>query len=124
MYTLSLKSSRNLKGVNKSLSRVVRRAIQITKIDFGVTEGLRSTKRQQHLFDIGASKTLDSKHLIGNAVDLVAYDQGVVSWSWPLYYKIADAMKEAAEELDVKIVWGGDWTSFKDGPHFEIVDDN
>lgn len=124
MYTLSLKSHRKLKGVDKSLAKVVRRAIVVSNIDFGVIEGVRDAKRQAHLVNIGASHKLNSKHIYGKAVDLVAYDQGEISWSWPLYFIIAEAMKEAAYELDVEIVWGGDWNTFKDGPHFELANDN
>ena len=69
--------------------------------------------------NIGASKTMNSRHLTGHAVDLAAYVNGI-RWDWPLYPKIADAFKQAALELGVSIVWGGDWTSLKDGPHFEL----
>lgn len=120
MYKLGERSLKNINGVNPNLIKVVKRAIEITQIDFAVTEGLRNEKRQKHLVKIGASQTLISKHLTGDAVDLVAYDEGSFSWDWPLYHKIAEAMKQAAYELDVAIVWGGDWKSFKDGPHFQL----
>jgi hypothetical protein len=102
---------------------VVGRAIQITKVDFGVTEGLRTRARQKSLVAAGASQTMNSKHLVGRAVDLVAMVDGLPRWDWPLYYKIADAMKIAAAELETPIQWGGDWKSFKDGPHFELKDE-
>jgi len=120
MFYFGKRSEINLKGVNPELVSVVRRAIQITSIDFAVTEGLRDKKRQARLVSIGASKTMNSKHLNGDAVDLAAYDNGVICWDWPLYAKLADAMKQAALELDVAIVWGGDWTNFKDGCHFQL----
>jgi peptidoglycan L-alanyl-D-glutamate endopeptidase CwlK len=63
---------------------------------------------------------MNSRHLTGHAVDLVAYVGSEVRWDWPLYHKIADAMKRAANSLGVPIVWGGDWRTFKDGPHFEL----
>ena len=109
-----------MEGVHPDLVRVVERAIQITDVDFGVTEGLRTRERQAQLFVAGASKTMNSRHLTGHAIDLVAYIGSEVRWDWPLYHKIAAAMKAAAKELGVAITWGGDWASFKDGPHFEL----
>lgn len=120
-FYLSVSSKQKLAGVNPDLVRVVQRAIQITEIDFRVTEGLRSYERQVALVKAGASKTLKSRHLTGHAVDLVALVNNEARWDWPLYSKLADAMKKAAEEVGVKIVWGGDWTTFKDGPHFELA---
>lgn len=120
-FKLGVQSKANLKGVNPDLVKVVERAIQITEIDFRVTEGLRTRTRQAELVKAGASKTMDSRHITGHAVDLVALVNGGARWDWPLYYKLADAMKKAAAELGVSIVWGGDWTTFKDGPHFELA---
>ncbi|MGQ7247216.1 M15 family metallopeptidase [Halomonas sp. V046] len=119
-FRLSNRSLKRLQGVNADLVMVVRRAIDITEVDFGVTEGLRSKERQKRLVAAGASTTMRSRHLTGHAVDLAAYLDGDVSWDWPLYYKIADAMKAAAKELGVPIEWGGDWKTFKDGPHFQL----
>ena len=106
--------------MHTDLQAVVHRAIEITSVDFGVTEGLRTIERQRQLFDKGASRTMNSRHLTGHAVDLVAFIGAEVRWDWPLYSQIADAMKRAAEELGVPIVWGGDWPRFRDGPHFEL----
>lgn len=119
-FKLSKRSLSKLEGVHPALTSVVKRAIELTEIDFAVTEGLRTLERQRELVASGASKTYNSRHLTGHAVDLVAYLGNEVRWDWPLYGKLADAMKAAAEELGVKIIWGGDWTSFKDGPHFEL----
>ena len=119
-YKLSRRSQTRLIGVHPDLRAVVNRAIQITAVDFGVTEGLRTIERQRELFKRGASRTMNSRHLTGHAVDLVAYIGKDVRWDWPLYHHIAAAMKLAAEEQAVPIVWGGDWTSFADGPHFEL----
>lgn len=120
-FKLSKRSLEKLKGVDESLVSVVKRAIEITEIDFGVTEGLRTVERQAALVKAGASKTMKSMHLIGRAVDLVAYVDGEVRWDWPLYDKIAKAMKAASEEVGVRIEWGGDWVTFKDGPHFQLA---
>lgn len=119
-FKLSRRSLARLDGVHPDLVRVVKMAIELTEVDFGVTEGLRTIEKQCEYVARGASKTMNSRHLTGHAVDLVAYVGADVRWDWPLYHKIADAMKRAAKELNVPIVWGGDWTSFKDGPHFEL----
>lgn len=119
-YNLGKRSLERLQGVHPDLVKVVKRAIQIAEVDFTVLEGLRSAARQQQLVKAGASKTLNSRHLTGHAVDLGAFVEGEVRWDWPLYHKIAKAMKTAAAELNVPLTWGGDWRKFKDGPHFEL----
>ena len=118
-YKLSQRSIDRLKGVNPDLVSVVKLAIERSDVDFMVTEGLRTKDRQRELVAAGASKTMNSRHITGHAVDLAAYVNGI-RWDWPLYEKIAKAMKQAAYELNIKIEWGGDWKSFKDGPHFQI----
>lgn len=118
-YKLSQRSIDRLKGVNPDLVSVVKLAIERSDVDFMVTEGLRTKERQRELVAAGASKTMNSRHITGHAVDLAAYVNGI-RWDWPLYEKIAKAMKQAAYELNIKIEWGGDWKSFKDGPHFQI----
>ena len=117
---LSPRSEKNLAGVHERLVAVVRRAAEISDIDFIVTQGLRTLERQKELYAKGASQTMKSKHLTGHAVDLAAVIGAEVRWDWPLYAKLAGAMKAAADEQGTVITWGGDWTSFKDGPHFEI----
>lgn len=114
-----------LEGVHPDLIKVVERAAQTTAVPFTVLEGLRSVERQRRLVAKGASTTMNSRHIpdargIGHAVDLGALDNGEISWSWPLYYKIADAMKAASAELGIPVEWGGDWKSFKDGPHWQL----
>ena len=120
MYVLGTVSKNNLKGVHPDLVKVVERAISLTTVDFRVIEGLRHKQRQIELVNKGASKTLNSRHITGHAVDVVALIGGSVRWDWPLYDKIAKAFKQSAKELNIPIVWGGDWKTFKDGPHFEL----
>jgi peptidoglycan L-alanyl-D-glutamate endopeptidase CwlK len=119
-FRLGLRSCERLHTIHPDLRAVVEKAIQDTEVDFTVLEGFRTLERQKKLVEAGSSWTMNSRHLTGHAVDLGAWVDGQVDWSWPLYYKIADAMKKAAEELNVSIVWGGDWVSVKDGPHFEL----
>jgi peptidoglycan L-alanyl-D-glutamate endopeptidase CwlK len=120
VFKLGRRSVERLQGVHPDLVKVVERAIEMSPVDFTVLEGLRSPERQQTLVASGASQTLNSRHITGHAVDLGAWVDNQVDWSWPLYAKIANAMKAAANELGVAIVWGGDWRTFKDGPHFEL----
>jgi len=118
--TLNKKSIDRLSGVHPDLVAVVKLAIELSDIDFQVIEGVRSKARQEQLFKAGASQTLNSRHLTGHAVDLAALVNDSIRWDWPLYFKIADAMKKASGQLKIKIVWGNDWKTFKDGPHFEL----
>lgn len=120
-YRLGRRSIARLRGVHPDLVAVVKRAIGITDVDFTVLEGLRTVERQATLVASGASRTMRSRHITGHAVDLGAYVDGRVAWDWPLYYRIAKAMKSAARDLGVAIEWGGDWTTFKDGPHWQLA---
>lgn len=119
-FVLSAASRQRLKGVHPDLIRIVERAIILTPVDFVVTDGVRTLARQRQLVAAGASRTLKSRHLTGHAVDLAALVGRQVRWDWPLYGRIAVAMKQAAKDLSLPLVWGGDWKSFKDGPHFEL----
>ena len=120
---LNTTSHQHLRGVHPDLVRVVRRCAAEwadPETGFIVTQGLRTLKEQKLLKAKGASRTLRSRHLTGHAVDLAVSVQGQVRWDWPLYAKLAKAMKEAAKKEKVPLEWGGDWTSFKDGPHFQL----
>ena len=120
MYKFSQRSIDNLKGVHPDLVKVIHKALTITEVDFCVTEGLRTVERQKQLVAAGASQTMNSRHITGHAVDLAAFVGGGIRWDWPLYEKLAKAVKTAAAMEKVAIVWGGDWKTFKDGPHFEL----
>ncbi len=119
-FRFSKRSRDRLKGVRADLVRVAELAIQKTPLDFMVTEGLRDPKRQAKLVSAGASRTLNSRHLTGHAIDIAVLVDGEVRWDWPLYPRVAQAFKDAAAELKVPIVWGGDWPRLRDGPHFEL----
>lgn len=147
-FKLSQRSLDRMKGVDERLVNVVKRAIEISEVDFMVTEGLRTEARQKQLVAAGASKTMKSKHIIGKAVDLAAVVDGQVRWDFGLYYKIAKAMIRAAKILNVDLTWGAVWDKsvldldnpekdvlnyslrrkaqnksvFLDGPHWEIRD--
>ena len=119
-FRLSARSRRALQGVHPELVAVVEAAIRRTPVDFMVTEGLRSPERQAALVRAGASRTLNSRHLTGHAIDVAAWVDGQVRWDWPLYPRIAEAFKAVAVERGVALVWGGDWPTLRDGPHFEL----
>ena len=147
-FKLSQRSLDRLDSVDPDLIKVVKYAIGVTKVDFGVIEGVRTLEKQKELVAAGASKTMNSKHLKGLAVDLMAYVGGRGCWELKVYDDIADAMKQGAIEYGVPIVWGASWhikniadwegtmeeamndyidtrrkegkRPFIDGPHFEI----
>jgi len=150
IFVLSKRSLDRLEGVDDRLQEVVRESIGITKVDFGVIEGVRSIARQKRLVNNGASQTMESKHIAGKAVDLLAYADGRASWELNLYDDIAEAIKESARINHLGIRWGGAWNiedirfwngsmeramnhyidtrrsvgkkPFIDGPHFEVID--
>ena len=111
-FKLSDRSMGRLEGIEPELVGVVTRAIELTKVDFGVTCGLRSKEEQRKLVESGASQTMKSKHLEGRAVDVVAYIGSRITWEINVYDDIADAFKEAADELDVGIRWGAAWNIY------------
>lgn len=119
-FKLGSTSLARLKGVHPDLVAVVKRAIEITPIDFTVLEGLRTKERQRLLVAKGASKTMNSYHITGHAVDIAPLVDGKVTWDWKYYNQLAPFIKQAAEELGVNITWGGNWKTFKDGPHWQI----
>jgi len=110
MFKLSTRSMGRLEGINPDLIRVVTEAIKNTKVDFGVTCGMRTVEEQEKLVASGASQTMKSKHLEGRAVDLVAYVGSNITWQLNMYDDLADAMGDAACKLEVPIKWGAAWT--------------
>ncbi|HBL4964254.1 TPA: M15 family metallopeptidase [Escherichia coli] len=119
-FKFSQRSENNLKGVNPDLVKIVRRALQLSPVDFGITEGLRTIERQRQLVAAGKSQTMNSRHISGHAVDVFAYPTSAGSWEWKYYEQIATAFKQAAKELNIPVEWGGDWKTLKDGPHFQL----
>lgn len=127
---LDARSITRLQGVHPDLVAIAKRAAEITVQPFIITEGLRTLERQKKLVAAGASTTLRSRHLTGHAFDVAAfidmdgtgdYTSGDnIRWDWPLYKTISIIIKDAAKELGFPIEWGGDWRTFKDGPHFQL----
>lgn len=127
---LTPKDEAHLKKVHPDLARVIRRAAAMwphKDQEFFITCSLRTLEEQKKLFAAGATRTMNSRHLphktdkLSRAVDLAVKVNGKVRWDWPLYAQMAKTIKEAAKAEKVPITWGGDWVSFKDGPHFELT---
>lgn len=146
-FQLTASSEKELVGVHADLVKVVRRALELTSQEFAVADGIRTLEEQKRLVASGASKTLESRHLTGHAVDLVPVINGKLRWEWDPIYIIADAVRLAAREQGVSLRWGGNWNAdftattdttehvvaeyaewcrsqgkkaFLDGPHFEL----
>ncbi len=125
---LSDRDLKKLNGVHPDLVRVVRRSAMLhvdPQLGFVITCGVRTLAEQKVLLAKGASKTLRSRHIPGrngfsHAVDYAVTINGKVRWDWPLYANLAKIVKAAAQMEKVSIEWGGDWKSFKDGPHFQL----
>lgn len=142
---MDLDPNKKLDGVHPDLVKVISRAFELAPVKFIITEGLRDKEKQAKLVKAGASKTLNSRHLTGKAVDVVAKIDGEIRWDWPLYTTIAKSVQKAAIELGIPIVWGGGWFQLNttvdlskgvkdyidycrrtgkkplmDGPHFEL----
>lgn len=145
MFAFSKRSRGKMTGVHADLIRVMQRAIEISPIDFGITEGLRTVERQKELVAAGASKTMNSRHITGHAMDVAAFVGAELRWDFGLYLQIAEAVRLAAIELNIPVVWGACWMTINrstdlgaevaryaerkrkeggrpliDGPHFEL----
>lgn len=119
-YRFSVRSIDNLQRVHPALVLITGLALALSPVDFGVIDGIRTMEEQQKLFAAGKTRTMNSRHLTGHAIDLGAYVGAKLSWDWSYYEQIAVAMKQAARTLGIPLEWGGDWTTFKDGPHFQL----
>ena len=113
-YAFGVNSKVELQGVHPSLVKVAFRAIELSEQDFSVHDGLRTKVEQQKLVAKGASKTMNSMHLVqsdgfGHAMDLVPYINGKLRWEWKPIYVIASAVHQAASELGVALTWGAVW---------------
>jgi peptidoglycan L-alanyl-D-glutamate endopeptidase CwlK len=126
--TLNASSMTKLQGVHPDLVKVVLAAAE-RKL-FIVTEGLRTKERQATLVAAGKSQTMRSRHITGHAIDFVPWNDknhdgavgnDEISWKMIDFIPIADVFKEEARLLRIPIEWGGDWISFKDGPHIQLT---
>jgi len=113
----SQRSKEHLAEIHPDLYEVVFLARLISTVPFEITDGRRTIEEQRHYYNTGKSQTMRSKHLTGHAVDVVPIP---VRWDKEAFLPIAEAMKEASDTLNIPIVWGGDWRTFKDYPHFEL----
>ncbi|TAK88646.1 MAG: M15 family peptidase [Aquabacterium sp.] len=146
-FAFSERSLAELRGVHADLVKVVRRALELSGQDFAVIDGLRTLDEQKRLVESGASRTMDSRHLTGHAVDLAPCVNGKLRWEWEPIWRVAEAVRAAAREAGVALVWGAAWdvvltdttdapqevsadyaarrrsagrSVFLDGPHFEL----
>lgn len=119
-YQLTRADERKLVGLNKNLVALVRRVALVTPVPFVVVEGIRTKQRQRVLFAHGKSKTLNSKHIIGRAVDCAPLVNGDVSWRWDDFTPLVECAKACALELSIPMTFGYDWGW--DAPHWELKD--
>lgn len=122
---LTPKDEQRLKRAHPDLAKVVRRAAEITTVPFTILQSDRTLAEQRENVRKGVSKTMKSRHLISSdgfvrAVDIAPLEGTKASFAWPLYHKLAPIMKQAAKDVKVPVEWGGDWKTFKDGPHWQL----
>lgn len=130
--TTILINAKKLNGVHPDLITLIN--IASRECDLYVLEGVRNIKRQKLLVARGSSKTMNSKHLLqtdgfSHAVDVAPWvdtdgdGDMEISWAWPDYHVIAPIIKQVSDDLGIGVTWGGDWKTFKDGPHWQLTGD-
>jgi peptidoglycan L-alanyl-D-glutamate endopeptidase CwlK len=119
-WKLGKKSLERLVGVKEPLQNLIKSSIVDSPFDFSITCGLRTLEEQKVLVRTGKSKTMKSKHLTGDAVDIAVFVDGKLTWELKYYKQVATHIKKVANKMGIKITWGGDWASFIDGPHFQL----
>ena len=123
---MNIRSLQRLDKAHRDLRKVLLEAAKTSPVDFEIGETIRTANRQARLVQAGASQTMRSRHLahphdgLSRAADVVCYVDDKVRWDWPLYAKVGAHVKQVAEKLGIDIVWGGDWKTLRDGPHFEL----
>lgn len=120
VFSFSERSLRQLRDVHPDLISLAHYALTLTPVDFGITEGRRSPERQQALLKQGQSRTTNSRHLTGHAIDIIAYPTPAGSWEFTYYQLIADAFMQASVATGIPVEWGGNWEGLRDGPHFQL----
>lgn len=120
MATLGTKELTMLAGAHPDLQRLVKAAFPLIPGEARVIEVRRTIERQKQLVAQGASKTMKSRHLTGHAVDIVPLENGKVSWRWPLFWPIVEAMEKTSKRLGIPHEAGARWKSFPDGPHHQL----
>lgn len=119
-WTFGKKSIDRLATVHSDLIKVMSLALKRSKYDFSITCGRRTKEEQIALVKSGVSKTLNSRHLTGHAVDVAVYIKDKISWDYEHYAYLATVVDEVSKELKIPVVWGGSWETFRDGPHYEL----
>jgi len=119
-FKFGTRSNNNLKGVKPELVKLMKESIVNSPYDFMITCGLRTKEEQKVLVATGKSRTMKSKHLTGDAVDIAVLVNGEVSWDLKYYKEVATHVKKMAKTLGIRVTWGGDWSGFIDGPHFQL----
>lgn len=120
--SLNSRSLKALVGVHPDLVAVAKLAHDMAigkKLDFWITEGLRSVDRQKQLVAKGASATMRSRHITGDAFDFVPIIGGEPCWKWPAFWPLVDLFEKAGAKLDIGVECGARWERFPDGPHVQ-----
>jgi len=130
LYTYSTRSKKELSTVHRDLQLLMEVALKIGLFDLTVIKGTRTFFRQKFLFATGATKTMDSRHLTGHAVDIGIFKGGKIDYEdEQAYYVLAGLIYTLAAQLGIKVRWGGNWDkdtdmndqNFNDLVHWELV---
>lgn len=130
---MKIRSLQRLDRAHPQLKKLFIEAAKKCPVNIEISEVDRTKARQAQLLKAGATRTMNSRHIpknphherygakpVSHAVDFFVTVEGKVRWDWPLYAKAGAHIKAVAKQLGIAIVWGGDWRTFRDGPHVEL----
>lgn len=129
-FKFSENSEKHFDRVHPDLVKLARRALELSPVDFGISDGIRTPWEQRELLSLRATQTLNSRHVpmdvmaggngLGHALDVFPVVNKKTRYDGRLFDEIKNAWTEAGKELKIKFTWGGNWKDFHDAPHFEL----
>ncbi|EAE2620433.1 M15 family peptidase [Listeria monocytogenes] len=116
-YSRSLANVNKLADNTKAAARKLLDWAEKNGIEVLIYETIRTKEQQAANVASGASQTMRSYHLVGQALDFVMAKGKTVNWGG---YRSANAKKFIAKAKALGFTWGGDWDGFVDNPHLQF----
>ncbi|HDT9988167.1 TPA: M15 family metallopeptidase [Listeria monocytogenes] len=116
-YSRSLANVNKLADNSKAAARKLLDWSESNGIEVLIYETIRTKEQQAANVNSGASQTMRSYHLVGQALDFVMAKGKTVDWG---AYRSDKGKKFVAKAKALGFEWGGDWSGFVDNPHLQF----